>query len=131
MFVVARIISSFLLKLKTSNMFSQKNTLNKKDFQKTFQKGASYGSDIFVLKVLENKLNKTRVGVGVSSKVFKRATERNYYKRILKHILKESIPDLGVSYDVILVLQNNPQKNTFQELKKNANSLLQKSGFFE
>ena len=97
-----------------------------KDFQTTMQKGRAYQNSSFLLKFLKNNGKILRVGVGVSSKITRKAVKRNYHKRVLRALLKETIKDFTVGYDIIFILQKGAEEKKFKELKEDVQELLKK-----
>ena len=110
-------------------MISKKYRLGVKEFQKTITKGQGYNSKFFYLKILKNSKGQARVGVGVSKKLTKKAVKRNYYKRVLRHILKDVLGDSFdmIGCDIVFIGQEAMGKNKFDYLKKDAQDLLKKT----
>jgi len=92
------------------------------------QKGKAYQNSSFLLKFLKNNIKTLRIGVGVSSKITRKATERNYHKRVLRAVLRETIKDFNAGYDMIFITQKGAEEKNFQELKEDAQSLLKRVG---
>jgi len=92
------------------------------------QKGRVYQNSSFLLKFLKNNTKILRIGVAVSSKITRKATERNYHKRIVRAILKEITEGLDVGYDIIFIIQKGAEEKNFKELKKDAQALLERIG---
>lgn len=99
-----------------------------KDFQTTIRKGKVYQNNSFLLKFLKNNKKTLRIGVGVSSKITRKAVKRNYHKRVLRALLKETIKDFTMEYDIIFILQKGAEEKKFKELQKDAQELLAKIG---
>ncbi len=77
-----------------------------------------------MLKYLKNELGHRRFAVIVSTKISKKATERNLLKRRLRELLKVSSDKLPTSYDFVLYTKKGIQNLSFQELKKEFEKLL-------
>lgn len=107
-------------------MLQKNHTLTVKDFQATMQKGRAYQNSSFLLKFLKNNEKTLRIGVGVSSKITRKAVKRNYHKRVLRALLKEIIQDFTVGYDIIFILQKGAEEKFFKELKKDVQELLKR-----
>lgn len=112
-------------------MPSKKNRLSAKEFEYVFQKGKSFKNQTFFVKVLKNDFAQTRVGVGLTKKLAKKAVQRNRYKRILRHISKEVLADNKFGYDVVIIGNENVANKTFEDLQKEAHELLHRTGIFE
>lgn len=90
----------------------------KKDFDLVFKAGRSCFDKIIGLKVTPNELNRHRLGIIISSKVSKKAVERNLLKRRLKEIIKKELSDLPGGYDLVLIALSGACTKTFVELNK-------------
>ena len=106
-------------------MIPKKNRLPAKDFSVLMNKGRQYGSESFFLKIKKNNLGFTRAGVAVSKKLANNATQKNYYKRLARHVLKEAIISLEQPVDIALIVKDSARKKDFKDLKKEADELLQ------
>lgn len=111
-------------------MLSVKHRLNRKDFQKTISAGKALKSNSFYVKILPNDVKRIRTGVGVSKKLSKKATQRNYYKRLLRHVLKEALPHLDAGYDVVIIGGENIKGKKFEELVDDAKTIFKKTNIF-
>lgn len=112
-------------------MISKKYRLNTEDFEKTMLRGSSFTSRFFYLKTTKNNLGSIRIGVAISKKLADKITTRNYYKRILRHILKNNLSDFKFSYDIVLIAKLNIKGEKFKSLSEDAKSLLQKAKIFK
>ena len=107
-------------------MLARQHTLPRKDFNKVIQEGRAYKSRAFYLKVLENNTSRTRIGVAVAKKLTARAVRRNYYKRVLRHILSETISDTSLGYDIVLIASEDIKGKKFEDLLYEVKNLLNK-----
>ncbi len=89
-------------------------------FRLVYQRGRRYRTAGFTWWALAQlPENHTRLGVVVSSRVAKRATERNLYKRRLWAILaefKDKIPNFG--YYFVVVASPGISRCSYSELKR-------------
>lgn len=109
-------------------MLPRENRLKrKKDFKKVFQKGKSVKGNFLLLKKTENELGVSRFGFIVSSKVFKKAVERNKLKRRLRHIVREFLPEIKEGVDGVFVALSSVKGKNFEEIKKEVEKILKKS----
>jgi ribonuclease P protein component len=111
-------------------MLSLKHRLNREDFQKTISVGRSFKSNYFYLKILPNDVERIRAGVGVSKKLAKKATQKNYYKRLMRHVLKEALPRLNTGYDAVIIAGDNVKGKKFDKLVDDAKTLFKKTNIF-
>lgn len=77
----------------------------------------------------KNQEEPLKIGVSVSKKYFKKAVDRNYYKRLLREVYrlnKHIILNQIQSKYAILFLYQTSDRLTFQELQKTATALFEK-----
>jgi len=99
-------------------MFKKENRLTKqKDFDNVFQNGFSSFNKILGVKVAANHLDTNRFGVIVSTKISKKATDRNKLKRKLREILKTYSEDMEAGWDIAVVALPPARDKDFWELK--------------
>lgn len=91
------------------------------------KKGKSVRGETLFLRVLPNSEGKTRIGVAVSKKLAKSVPKKNIWKRRLRHITKEALGNFHREFDIILIAGERASKKPFQELVREAETLLQKS----
>ena len=78
---------------------------SKQDFARIFRRGKRRHFGVaFVLTFKDAELRSPRVGVVVSKKVFKKAKDRNYLRRIVKHCLYAQKDKLS-QRDIVWVAQ--------------------------
>lgn len=100
-------------------MFKQENRLTKqKDFDNVFKKGMSSFDNSLGLKAVKNNLSKNRIGVIVSSKISKKAVERNKIKRRLREASKLYLDKVGPGFDLVLIGLPESKEKSFQDLEK-------------
>jgi len=84
-------------------------------------------SPFLVIKHLPSSTPFTRIGIIISSKIVKKAVDRNKLKRRLKAALSPYLNNIRPSKD-ILIIARHPIKNlSFSQLQKNLPALLKKS----
>jgi len=97
-----------------------------------FSKGKSvskYPLRLVYLQVEENSEEQTKIGVSVSKKYFKKAVDRNYFKRVLretyrlnKHLLLDS---LNEKYSIMLFYQTK-DRLSYEEINTKTIQLFEK-----
>jgi len=109
-------------------MLSSKHRLKKKkDFAKVYKKGKGFKQDFLFLKAVENGLEDTRIGIVVSSKIAKKAVERNLIKRRLREIIRKRIEEIKPGLDIVLITLKGISKETsFQAIEETIDKLLLK-----
>lgn len=99
-------------------MISQKNRLTKdKEFDYVFKKGRSCYNKILGVKVAVNNLQHNRFGVIVSTKISKKATERNKIKRRIKAEVNSQSDKLKKGYDIVLISLADIKNKNYQDIK--------------
>ncbi len=78
--------------------------VKEKDFKKIFKLGKSSYAKIFSVKFLANDLKNNRYGIVISSKVSKKAVERNRLKRQIREIIHEFDKNLASGFDIVIVV---------------------------
>jgi ribonuclease P protein component len=99
----------------------------KKDFEVIFKKAKSFRNNLFILKVIENRLGINRVGFVVSSKVSKKAVTRNKVRRRLAQIMKTKISNIEAGIDLVFIALAGIEKKDFSEVKDAVSSALIKT----
>lgn len=72
------------------------------DFKAAYKKGKRSLSPCFVLYIHKNSLPLSRVGVSISKRHFKLATQRARLKRVAKELFRKKINPVSAGYDFVL-----------------------------
>jgi ribonuclease P protein component len=94
-----------------------------KDIRVTSLRGRSFFSPYFVIKYGFSSLPHPRFAVIVSTRVSKRAVERNRIKRIVRESLRLSLEDFKPG-DYVVIVKIRAAGKTAKELKDDLNRLL-------
>lgn len=89
-------------------------------------KGRKIYSKFLGLRYKENQMECPRFAFLVSSKISKKAVDRNLLKRRLRSMVEKIVPKIQISYDVIVLTMPGTQKLNFSELKQEFHGLLKK-----
>jgi ribonuclease P protein component len=109
-------------------MFPKKNRLKKeKDFRRIIAKGKIFREDILFLRMINNDLGINRIGVSVSKKISKKATQRNKQKRTLSDLLKENVSDAKCGLDIFLIARPGIEKKNNLEVEFALKKILDKA----
>lgn len=94
----------------------RKNRLvGKKNFDKVFKEGKTVrGSFLFIKKILNNQ-SASRFGLIISSKIFKKATERNRVKRIIYELIRLRIDKIKSGYDLVIIFKIKTDERSLKE----------------
>lgn len=99
-------------------MFKKENRLTKdKDFDNVFKNGKSSYGKLAGIKTIKNDLNFSRVGILVSTKVSKKAYQRNKIKRRIREIFKEIIKDVKTNQDIVVIVLPQAIEKDFNDLR--------------
>lgn len=110
-------------------MFKKINRLTKKkDFDYIYKTGKSGFSAIMGLKSSKNNIEECRFGIVVSTKVSKKAIERNKIKRQIREIIKEKQDKIKIPHDVIIITLPAIKGKEYSEIKKTLDYLFKKVG---
>ena len=86
------------------------------DFQHVYKNGKSYANKYLVMYVLENNLNKNRLGISVSKKVGN-SVVRHRLKRLIKesYRLHENIFNSGL--DIVVISRNSASGLSYRDIE--------------
>lgn len=109
-------------------MLNKKNILNKKNFQKVYQKGKFFKNIFFNLRVSFNKSRNSHFGIVVSKKISNKATQRNKYKRWVAEIIKKNLLHIKTPINTIVSVKPLINKSDFTQTKQELEGLFRESG---
>jgi ribonuclease P protein component len=99
-------------------MLSRLNRLTKnKEFENVFKNGRSSYDKILGIKAAPNNLGAVRFGILISTKISKKAVERNKVKRRIRDILKKNLGQLS-NCDIIIITLKGIIENTYAEIEQ-------------
>ena len=75
-----------------------------KDFEKIFKQGKSFFSKLLGVKIILNQRTVNRYGIIVSSKVSKKAVDRNLLKRQVREAIKRLDSKMAQGIDLAIVV---------------------------
>ena len=87
------------------------------DFRTVYNKGTSHADRLLVLYVLENNLEKNRLGISVSKKVGN-SVVRHHLSRLIResYRLNEQLFDCGL--DIVVIARVKAKKASYHEIEK-------------
>lgn len=98
--------------------------VKEKDFQKTFKRGKSFYAKFFGVRAVANNLAHNRYGIVISTKVSKKAVERNKLKRQIRAMLKGFDKSLNSGYDLIIMVLPAALNQEFKALNAELEKIL-------
>lgn len=111
-------------------MLPKKHRLSRQDFDLVYKKGRRIRGKSFGLIVLlsDNKNESCKIGIIVSKKVSKKASERNKLKRQIGNVLIENTANMTqLGEKIILTAFPAPKTRNFQEVKEELIELFKKN----
>lgn len=111
-------------------MLARKHRINKELFAEIFRAGKSVSSDNLSLKIHPIPADCSVFAFVVSSKVAKRAVDRNKLKRRARHIVGKMMPEIKNGLGVIIFFKKGSEKLNFQEIEKETRAVFQKAKIF-
>lgn len=99
-------------------MLKKENRITKKaDYDLIFKKGKSSYDNLIGIKNLKNSLQKARIGIIVSLKTSKQATQRNKIKRTIREIFKNNLKNIEKNNDYLIIALPSSVKNSYKEIE--------------
>lgn len=100
-------------------MYKKRHRLTKnKEFENVFKKGRSSFDNIIGIKIAKNSKNIVRFGIVVSTKISKKAVERNKIKRRIRSILNKKLNNIENGYDIVIITLPTIKEKSFEDLLK-------------
>lgn len=112
-------------------MLAKKHRINKKLFEEIFKKGKIFSSDYLYIKTLPIPEKHSTFAFVVSSKVAKKAVERNKLKRRARHIVWKMMPEIKKGLSIIIFFKKGVEKMNFSELEKEIKTIFKKAKILE
>jgi len=110
-------------------MLSNKNRLSKKDeIARVFKSGRSFYSDGLGIRVVKNNLELSRFCFIVSSKVSKKAVDRNRIKRQLRNIILLKLAKIKPGFDFLVLVLPTILGQKSGEIDRDITAILNKLG---
>ncbi|PIS13411.1 MAG: ribonuclease P protein component [Candidatus Tagabacteria bacterium CG09_land_8_20_14_0_10_41_14] len=112
-------------------MLPSQNRFRKTEFD-SFKKSRkrTFSSANFNLS-LAGSFNSIRFAIVVSSSVAKKAVERNKLKRRIRSVVSDNIEKIKNGFVVVIYAKEGAGDLTFQDIKKQINSLFKKSNILK
>lgn len=109
-------------------MLPKEHRLTKKqDFAAVRKHGRSFFSSLFRVSVRPSKGEHSRFAVVVSTKVSKKATDRNRLRRQIREVVRAQLPKIGTGYDVVISVRSSARDASFAKLSEELDTLFKKA----
>lgn len=86
-----------------------------KDFQKVYRKGKSYANRYLVMYVLENNMNKNRLGISVSKKVGN-SIVRHRLARLIRESYRLQEDRYRCGIDIVVIARIGAKEKTYKDI---------------
>lgn len=86
------------------------------DFQHVYNKGKSYANKYLVMYVLENNLNKNRLGISVSKKVGN-SVIRHRITRLIRESYRLQEDVFNSSLDIVVIARSSAREVGYKEIE--------------
>ncbi len=97
------------------------------DFQRVRQQGRNIASRLLILAWAPNNVAQLRVGFVISKRISKRATARNYIKRLLSEAIRPLLPMIPVGWDIVISAKSPVQEANLQALILDLSAMLRRA----
>lgn len=87
-----------------------------KDFQVVYRNGKSYANKYLVMYVIENGLERNRIGISASKKVGN-SVVRHHLARLIRENYRLLEENFQCGYDIIIVVRVSAKEITFADMK--------------
>lgn len=87
-----------------------------KDFQVVYRNGKSYANKYLVMYVMENGLERNRIGISASKKVGN-SVVRHHLARLIRENYRLLEENFQCGYDIIIVVRVSAKEITFADMK--------------
>ncbi|MCK6462691.1 MAG: ribonuclease P protein component [Candidatus Pacebacteria bacterium] len=108
-------------------MLSKENRMDKETIGLVVKSGRSFSSDSFNLKTAPIAGGRSLFAFVVSSKVSKKATERNKLKRRARNIIRKVLSEVKKGAGIIFFFKVSAKDRTYRELKEEMTNSLKKA----
>lgn len=115
---------------ESKNSFSREFRIkSRKDFLRIQSDGKKERSYNFLLCALHNPTDEiSRIGITVTTKINKRANERNRIKRQVREFFRARKNYLSWNLDIVIIALNGASELTNSEIREQLNFLFKKTG---
>jgi ribonuclease P protein component len=95
-------------------------------FRKIYKEGVKYFDNLFVLYVLPNNTQQTRIGLTVTKKVGI-SVQRNRIKRLIREVFR-SLSEIAPGNDLVIIARKAALNLKYSQVQASLNRLLYRAG---
>ncbi len=103
-----------------------KRILKTSDYRKTYEEGERLSNREFLLFFRKGTQVHTRLGISVT-KALGKAVKRNYYKRVLREVLRTHYNEFVPGKDIVVVAKKEILNQPFSKIQESLLSLFKKA----
>ena len=96
------------------------------EWNKLHKRGKGAHSTEVVLKYISNNTEISRFGFIVSTKISKKAVDRNLIKRRMRDVIEKNLSNIQEGYDIIFIAKARILGKNYTEIEKRIIKLLEK-----
>ena len=101
---------------KGNSMKFSESLKKNKDFQIVYKNGRSYANKYLVMYVMENGLDKNRLGISVSKKVGN-SVVRHHLTRLVRESYRLQEEHFKCGYDIVVVVRVSAKEITYADME--------------
>jgi len=101
------------------------------EFKRVFQKGKAFREKGIFLKIRTGEAETSRIGIIVSKKVAKKATERNRIRRLLAEAIRKNLNEIKTGRDIVVVALPGFKEKKTQDVEKIVHYLFKKAALLK
>ncbi|MFA6989293.1 MAG: ribonuclease P protein component [Candidatus Gastranaerophilaceae bacterium] len=90
----------------------------KKDFDNIFSKGKSFYSEFLGIKSLKNSTGQNRLAIIISTKISKKAAERNKIRRKIREAIRNEKEKMKKGHDIVVITLRLILKTNSAQIKE-------------
>lgn len=106
-------------------MIPRKNRLRQeRDFSRVFREGKRAHTPHFFVSAAKGLTSRPRAAVIVAARVIKKAQKRNLWKRRIREVLRQFLPEIKKNWDFAVVLKKTPEEKPVAALAREIHTLL-------
>lgn len=87
-----------------------------RDFKLVYKNGKSFANKYLVMYILENKIEKNRLGISVSKKVGN-SVIRHHITRLVRESYRLNENQIKCGYDIVVIARNSAKDKNYREIE--------------